>query len=85
VLPKGAFAFAHGPFWIPGDEAILFHGAPLPGEPCALWTVRLNDGAIERLNVPALAVCAHGSADTRLQRLVCDSPCGHRPSKQLEG
>ncbi len=69
------FAWIHGPFWLASGAGLLFHAKALDdSRRCALWQIRLADGAIRSLDVPGFSVYGHGSLSEDGRTLAFDAP-----------
>ena len=62
-VAAGAFKWIHGPFWLADGKSILIHGVAAEDEHAALWVLHLDDGSLERIELPGVPAYAHGTMD----------------------
>ena len=66
VIPVEAmegFAWAHGPIWCNTSDAILFHALRRGESTASIWLLDLQSDRVQRVSIPGVKSCSHGSLD----------------------
>lgn len=69
----GSFKWIHGPFWLADGKSLLIHGVTAQEENCALWVLDVDDGSVQRIELPGIPAYGHGTIDANESLLVFDS------------
>ena len=69
----GSFKYIHGPFWLADGKSLLIHGVAADDDHSALWVLHLDDGSLERIDLPGVPTYGHGTLDADESLLVFDS------------
>lgn len=63
VAATAQFAWVHGPFWFHTTDAILIHALRRGVSSASFWMLDLPTGRAERVSIPGVSSCSHGTID----------------------